>query len=975
MTLSGTSGAAADYSIPTGFPARHMGPTATSSQTMLDALGYESLSALVEAAVPSSIRQGAPLNLPPALSESATLEALRRYASQNQVKTQMIGQGFYGSHTPSVILRNVLENPAWYTAYTPYQPEISQGRLEALLNYQTMVADLTGLDIANASLLDEASAVAEAILLMRRANKKLAQAKVVVDADIFPQTRAVIAGRAEAVGIELEFVDLAADGLPEGEICGVVLQQPGNSGAVRDQRELISQAKERGALVTVAADLLALTLITPPGEQGADIAVGSSQRFGVPLFFGGPHAAFMAVCSGLQRQLPGRLVGVSKDAEGRPSYRLALQTREQHIRREKATSNICTAQALLAVAASMYGVYHGPEGLAQIARRVHTQARALAEVLGGAGHQLVSASFFDTVQVRMPDAEAAEVVLAKAEGAGINLRRVDAATIGVSTDETTTTREMYLLAYAFGLVEKPSQAAELYDRVEFEGEYAFVDELIRESEYMTHPVFHAVRSETQMMRYLRKLADRDLALDRTMIPLGSCTMKLNAATEMEAISWPEFAGIHPYAPEHQTAGWRALIEDLQNKLAEVTGYAAVSIQPNAGSQGEYAGLLAIRQYHLANDDAARDICLIPASAHGTNASSAVLAGLQVAVVATAEDGTIDLADLDAKIGAHPDRIAAIMITYPSTHGVYESDVREVCKRVHDAGGQVYIDGANLNALVGLAQPGEFGGDVSHLNLHKTFCIPHGGGGPGVGPVAVAEHLVEFLPGSPAAASLSDAPAPVTSTAYGSAGVLPISWAYLAMMGAEGLTSATAHALLSANYIAARLKDYYPTLYTGENGLVAHECILDLRELTKASGITAEDVCKRLIDYGFHAPTLAFPVAGTLMVEPTESEDIAEIERFIEAMIAVHAEIQQVIDGEHDAANSPLKHAPHPAAVVTADAWDRAYTRQQAAYPVPGLNGAGFAPDKYFPPVSRIDGAHGDRNLVCSCPAPEAFEVR
>lgn len=932
---------------------------------MLNALGYESMEELVDSAVPGGIRQPEPLNLPPALSEPEALAALRRYAGQNQVKTQMIGQGYYGTHTPSVVLRNVLENPAWYTAYTPYQPEISQGRLEALLNFQTMVADLTGLDIANASLLDEASAVAEAILLMRRSNKKLAAAKIVVDADVFPQTRAVIAGRAEAVGIELEFTDLR-QGLPEGDICGLVLQQPGNSGSVMDHSEVIAQAKERGALVTVAADLLALTLITAPGEQGADIAVGSSQRFGVPLFFGGPHAAYMAVKSGLQRQLPGRLVGVSMDAEERPAYRLALQTREQHIRREKATSNICTAQALLAVAASMYGVYHGPEGLTRIAERAHTQARALAEVLRSAGWHLVSESFFDTVQVHCESAEQAQDVLAKAESAGINLRRVNETTVGVSTDETTTTREMYLLAYAFGLVEKPSQAAELYDRVEFEGDYAFDDSLVRSTEFMTHPVFHSIRSETQMMRYLRRLADRDLALDRTMIPLGSCTMKLNAATEMEAISWPEFAGIHPYAPEHQTEGWRGLIADLEQRLTEITGYAGVSIQPNAGSQGEYAGLLAIRQYHLSNDDAARDICLIPASAHGTNASSAVLAGLQVAVVATAEDGTIDLADLDAKIEQYPDRIAAIMITYPSTHGVYEADVREVCQKVHQAGGQVYVDGANLNALVGLAQPGEFGGDVSHLNLHKTFCIPHGGGGPGVGPVAVAEHLLPFLPGSPHEAS---GPAPVTATAYGSAGVLPISWAYLAMMGGEGLTSATAHALLGANYISRRLADHYPTLYTGENGLIAHECILDLRELTKASGITAEDVCKRLIDYGFHAPTLAFPVAGTLMVEPTESEDLEEIERFIEAMIAVRAEIQQVIDGEHDAADSPLRHAPHPAAVVAADEWDRVYTRQRGAFPVPALR-----QDKYFPPVSRIDGAHGDRNLVCSCPPPEAFEV-
>ncbi|NLS09642.1 aminomethyl-transferring glycine dehydrogenase [Nesterenkonia sp. MY13] len=954
-----------DYSIPAGFPTRHIGPTQDSAATMLDTLGYDTLAELVDAAVPTGIRQAEALELPAPLSEAETLAALRKYASQNQLKTQMIGQGFYGTHTPQVILRNVLENPAWYTAYTPYQPEISQGRLEALLNFQTMVSDLTGLDIANASLLDEASAVAEAILLMRRANKKLADAKVVVDNDIFPQTRAVITGRAEAVGIQLEFADLT-QGLPEGEICGIVLQQPGNSGALVDHSEVIAEAKDRGALVAVAADLLALTLITPPGEQGADIAVGNSQRFGVPLFFGGPHAAFMAVRSGLQRQLPGRLVGVSKDAEGRPAYRLALQTREQHIRREKATSNICTAQALLAVAASMYGVYHGPQGLKQIAEKAHNQARGLAQVLREAGHQLVTDSFFDTVQVRYQWAEDADRVIAAAEAAGINLRRVNATTVGVSTDETTTSREMYLLAHAFGLVEKPSGAAELYDAVEVEGDYAFSDSLIRSSEYMSHPIFHEVRSETQMMRYLRRLADRDLALDRTMIPLGSCTMKLNAAVEMEAISWPEFAGIHPYAPAEQTAGWRALVEDLESRLATITGYSAVSIQPNAGSQGEYAGLLAIRQYHLANGDTDRDICLIPASAHGTNASSAVLAGLQVAVVATAEDGTIDMADLEAKIEQYQGRIAAIMITYPSTHGVYESDVREVCGKVHAAGGQVYIDGANLNALVGLAQPGEFGGDVSHLNLHKTFCIPHGGGGPGVGPVAVAEHLREYLPGG---ISTTAGNAPVTATQYGSAGVLPISWAYLAMMGAEGLTSATAHALLSANYISSRLAEHFPTLYTGETGLVAHECIIDLRELTKTSGITAEDVCKRLIDYGFHAPTLAFPVAGTLMVEPTESEDIAEIERFIEAMIAIRAEIQQVIDGEFEAEASPLRQAPHPAAVVASDDWDRAYSRQQGAFPVSGLQ-----QDKYFPPVSRIDGAHGDRNLVCSCPPPEAFEI-
>lgn len=984
----------------TEFAARHIGPTEGAAAQMLQTLGYDSLEKLTDDAVPAGIRQAAALDLPPALTESEALEALRGYAAQNTVKAQMIGQGFYGTHTPQVILRNILENPAWYTAYTPYQPEISQGRLEALLNFQTMVADLTGLDIANASLLDESSAVAEAILLMRRTNKKHAKAKVVVDTDIFPQTRAVVEGRADALGIDVEFHDLLTHGLPDGDLCGVVLQQPGNSGAVTDHSALIAEAKERGAMVTVAADLLALTMITPPGEQGADIAVGSSQRFGIPLFFGGPHAAYMAVRSGIQRQLPGRLVGVSKDAEERPAYRLALQTREQHIRREKATSNICTAQALLAVAASMYGVYHGPEGLQRIAQKVHVHARALATALKGADHQLVSESFFDTVQVRLSSSASVEAVLFGAEAGGVNLRRVDTVTVGISVDETTTPAQLGAVLEAFGLADSAEAGARLLEQtaqgladsdVADSGGQApsaglsIPASLVRTSEFMTHPIFHEVRSETQMMRYLRRLADRDLALDRTMIPLGSCTMKLNAATEMASISWPEFAAIHPYAPAHQTEGWRAMIADLEDKLSEITGYTEVSIQPNAGSQGEYAGLLAIRRYHLANGDAERDICLIPASAHGTNASSAVLAGLQVAVVATAEDGTIDLADLDAKIEQHPGSIAAIMLTYPSTHGVYESDVREVCGKVHAAGGQVYIDGANLNALVGLAQPGEFGGDVSHLNLHKTFCIPHGGGGPGVGPVAVAEHLKPFLPTiSVGAAWATDEDgghgedrggAPVTATPFGSAGVLPISWAYIAMMGSEGLVSATEHALLSANYISERLKDHYPTLYVGmppkgrERGLVAHECILDLRELTKESGITAEDVCKRLIDYGFHAPTLAFPVNGTLMVEPTESEDLGEIERFIEAMIAVRAEIQEVIEGKIAEGDSPLRWAPHPAAVVGSDSWNRQYGREQAAFPVKSL-----LQDKYFPPVSRIDGAHGDRNLVCSCPPPEAFET-
>ncbi len=946
---------------------------------MLETIGFESLDELVDAAVPADIRQDGPLSLSAAVQEHQVLKQLRAYASKNHLKSNMIGQGFYGTHTPSVIMRNVLENPAWYTAYTPYQPEISQGRLEALLNFQTMVSDLTGLDIANASLLDESSAVAEAILLMRRSNKKHADAPVVIDSDIFPQARAVIAGRAEAVGIELIFADLAAEGLPAGDICGIVLQQPSSSGRVADRSALIAEAKERGALVAVAADLLACTLITPPGEQGADIAVGSAQRFGVPLFFGGPHAAFIAVREGLQRQLPGRLVGVSVDAEGRPAYRLALQTREQHIRRQKATSNICTAQALLAVAAAMYGVYHGPDGLKEIAERIHVQARAVAEALADSGRELVSDSFFDTVQFRTADPAEAERLVARTADLGINIRRAGDSVVSISVDEATTTRDLYLLAYGLGLVAKPSAAAQLFDEVMIEGDYAFGDDLVRTSDYMTHPIFHTVRTETQMMRYLRRLADRDLALDRTMIPLGSCTMKLNAAVEMAAISWPEFADIHPYAPHDQTEGWRALIADLESKLAEITGYAEVSVQPNAGSQGEYAGLYAIRQYHLANGDADRSICLIPASAHGTNAASAVLAGLEVAVVASAEDGTIDLADLDAKLEANEGRIAAIMITYPSTHGVFEAEVGEVCSKVHAAGGQVYIDGANLNALVGLAKPGSFGGDVSHLNLHKTFCIPHGGGGPGVGPVAVADHLRRYLPSTAVGTGEYDAAgtlrtgAPLTASPYGSAGVLPISWAYIALMGADGLRGATQQALLSANYVSARLAEHYPTLYSGpapegmERGLVAHECVLDLRQLTKDSGITAEDVCKRLIDYGFHAPTLAFPVAGTLMVEPTESEDLEEINRFIEAMITIRAEIQAVIDEELSAEDSPLRNAPHPADVLVSDEWERAYTREEAAFPVADLR-----QDKYFPPVGRIDNAHGDRNLVCACPPPEAF---
>lgn len=922
---------------------------------MLKAVGFDTIDAMVDTAVPKDIRQDSALELSAALSEVEALAELRKLAAKNKTAVQMIGQGYYDTVTPPVIRRNVLESPAWYTAYTPYQPEISQGRLEALLNFQTMVQDLVGLPIANASLLDEATAVAEAVLLMRRANKnkQAHDGKTVLDADCLPQTIAIVKGRAEALGFEVEVADLSK-GLPDGDINGVVLQQPGVSGRVFDHSGIIAAAKERGALVTVSADLLALTLITPPGEQGADIAVGSAQRLGVPLFYGGPHAAYMAVQKGLERSLPGRLVGVSKDSAGVPAYRLALQTREQHIRREKATSNICTAQALLAIVASMYAVYHGPEGLKAIAETAHSHAKVLAASLKAAGLEVLHASFFDTVTVSVPGKAAG--IIAAAEDKGINLRVIDADTVGISTDETTTPAIVADVLAAFGA-----------EAVGAPGSFALDAAVERSSSYLQHPVFNTHRSETQLLRYIRRLSDRDLALDRTMIPLGSCTMKLNATAEMEAISWPEFASIHPFAPDSQTEGWRELIADLEAQLTEITGYDQVSIQPNAGSQGELAGLLAIRGYHRSRGEGQRNICLIPASAHGTNAASAVLAGMKVVVVATAADGTIDHADLYAKIDAHKDALSCIMITYPSTHGVYDADVREVCDAVHAAGGQVYIDGANLNALVGLAQPGKFGGDVSHLNLHKTFCIPHGGGGPGVGPVAAKAHLAPFMPGNAASWTEGD-DVPISASRFGSAGVLPISWAYVKLMGGDGLTEATKSALLAANYVAAQLNEFFPVLYSGEGGLVAHECILDLRELTAKTGVTAEDVAKRLIDYGFHAPTLAFPVAGTLMVEPTESEDLAEIDRFIEAMISIRHEIDQVANGDFTVENSPLRNAPHTAAAAISSGWDRTYPREQAVFPVHSLK-----QDKYFPPVGRIDGALGDRNLICSCPPLEAFE--
>jgi glycine dehydrogenase len=933
------------------FPDRHIGPDSRDQRHMLDKLGYASIDHLIDSAVPQQIRSAEGLRLPAARSEQQVLDALRVLADRNQTRVQMIGLGYHDTITPAVLRRNMLESPAWYTAYTPYQPEISQGRLEALLTFQTLIEDLTALPVAGASLLDEATAVMEAVLLMRRANKSVKSNRVVLDADCLPQTLAVVRGRAESVGIEVVLADLT-EALPDGDAFGVVFQSPGASGVVRNLAPLIAAAGDRGMLTTVAADLLSLTLITAPGEQGADIAVGSAQRFGVPLFFGGPHAGYMSVRSGLERMLPGRLVGVSVDVDGKPAYRLALQTREQHIRRDKATSNICTAQALLANVAAMYAAYHGPEGLRAIATRVHGHAVALADSLRAAGREIVHDRFFDTVLVRVPGG--AELIVAAADRAGINLRLVDADHVGIACDECTTDDVVRRVLDVFG-------AAPVAD-----GVIALPADVLRTSDYLIHPVFHAHRSETAMLRFLRELSDKDLALDRTMIPLGSCTMKLNAAAEMEPISWPGFAGIHPYAPAAQTAGYLELIGNLEDWLAEITGYDRVSLQPNAGSQGELAGLLAINAYHRSRGEGERDICLIPQSAHGTNAASAVLAGMRVVVVKTAPNGNIDHDDLESKLADHAGRVAAIMLTYPSTHGVYETDVRTVCDLVHNAGGQVYVDGANLNALVGLAKPGEFGGDVSHLNLHKTFCIPHGGGGPGVGPVAVRAHLAPFLPGDPLAV---DGPGPVSAANYGSAGILPITWAYLALMGPDGLTAATKTAVLAANYLAASLADRYPILYTGESGLVAHECILDLREITKRTGVTAEDVAKRLIDYGFHAPTLSFPVNGTLMVEPTESEDMTELDRFIAAMVGIHDEISRVDSGEWVLEQSPLRQAPHTAEQVTDAEWTLPYSRQYAAYPVASLR-----LNKYWPPVRRIDGVHGDRNLACSCPAPEAFQI-
>jgi glycine dehydrogenase len=930
------------------FVARHVGPNDDDLEQMLEVIGAKSLGDLLDQTVPAAIRSETPLDLPAARPEPAVIAALRRFAEQNRLRTSLIGMGYTHTHTPAVIRRNVLEHPAWYTAYTPYQPEISQGRLEALLNFQTMVSELTGLPIANASLLDEATAAAEAMAMARRL-ARTDSARFVVHHDTHPQTVAVLATRAEPIGVELVVGDV--DAIDAG-CFGALLSLPTSTGAVVDWRGAIDQVHAVGGVAVVATDLLACVLGVPPGQIGADIAVGSAQRFGVPMGFGGPHAAFISAHEGAARAMPGRIVGVSTDTAGRPALRLALQTREQHIRREKATSNICTAQVLLANIAGLYAAWHGPQGLSRIAERVHRLASVTAAGLRAGGHVLRHDSWFDTITVDEVDADA---VLAAGRAAGIDFRRVDEHAVGLTFDETSTLDLVSRVLAAFGL-----------DRVEAIDDCpdGMPAEARRADPFLGQAVFNRYHTEHEMLRYLRRLADRDLALDRTMIPLGSCTMKLNATTEMEPITWPEFADLHPFAPDDESAGLRDLIGELAGWLAEITGYDAVSVQPNAGSQGEFAGLLAIRAYHRQRGEDRRTICLIPSSAHGTNAASAVMAGFEVIVVGTNGDGNVDVADLRDKLARAGDRVGAIMLTYPSTHGVFEEAIGEVCAAVHDAGGQVYVDGANLNALIGVARPGRFGADVSHLNLHKTFCIPHGGGGPGVGPIGVRRHLAPFLPSHPL--HRADGVGPVAAAPFGSAGILPIPWAYIALMGADGLTRATAVAICSANYVATRLAEHYPVLYTGRTGRVAHECIVDLRPITRSTGVTVDDIAKRLMDYGFHAPTVSFPVAGTLMIEPTESETLAELDRFCAAMIAIRGEIDQVAAGTWPLAESPLRLAPHTAEELIG-AWDRPYDRELGAYPVAALRAA-----RYFPPVSRIDAAGGDRNLVCSCEPLEAY---
>ena len=940
------------------FALRHIGLSQADIESLLDQLGYKDLEEFSKSVLPENIFIDQKLELNDAMSEEDALKAIKEISKANSVYRSFIGQGYYGTITPKVILRNVFENPGWYTSYTPYQAEISQGRLEALINFQTMVGDLTGFEIANASLLDEATAAAESMTLAHRVGKSKSQ-KFFIDQNCFPQTISVVTARAKPIGIEVivgdpqKLIDLT-----EETYFGALLQYPGNDGAITDFSQEIKSIHENNGLVIMATDLLALTMLKSPGELGADIAIGSSQRFGVPLGFGGPHAAFMATKEQYKRSLPGRLIGASIDADGRTAYRLALQTREQHIRREKATSNICTAQALLAIMAGFYAAYHGPEGLKQIAQSVHLKAIALAKEINELGYALRSSNFFDTVTVHTKSQT--KEVFSAAQKQLMNIRMLDENHISISLDETTSDLEVQSIAKLFKGIAKKEKAVSSFD---------LPNNILRSSEYLTHPVFHLYRTETEMLRYIRKLCDKDIALDRAMIPLGSCTMKLNATSEMIPVGWEEFSNIHPYAPQDQVAGYKILIKDLEAKLSEITGYAAVSLQPNAGSQGEYAGLLAIDAFHRSNGDQQRKICLIPESAHGTNPASAQMAGMKVVPISCDKKGNIDLEDLKEKATHHSDELAAIMITYPSTHGVFETTVSEVCKIIHDHGGKVYIDGANLNAMVGLCKPGEFGGDVSHLNLHKTFCIPHGGGGPGVGPIGVVEDLAPHLPSDPLTyKQTSKNVGPVAATNFGSASILPISWMYIQMMGASGLRKATQVAILSANYIAQKLSSHYKILYTGKNGLIAHECILDIRPLKELCGVEVDDIAKRLIDFGFHAPTMSFPVPGTLMIEPTESESLVELDRFIEAMISIRNEINQIEEGTYSIEDSPLRNAPHCAEKVTSDNWQYKYSRSIAAYPAE-LKGR----NKYWPPIGRVDNVYGDKNLMCSCPSMSDYQ--
>ena len=940
------------------FALRHIGLSQADIESLLDQLGYKDLEEFSKSVLPENIFIDQKLELNDAMSEEDALKAIKEISKANSVYRSFIGQGYYGTITPKVILRNVFENPGWYTSYTPYQAEISQGRLEALINFQTMVGDLTGFEIANASLLDEATAAAESMTLAHRVGKSKSQ-KFFIDQNCFPQTISVVTARAKPIGIEVMVGDpQKLIDLTEETYFGALLQYPGNDGAITDFSQEIKSIHDNNGLVIMATDLLALTMLKSPGELGADIAIGSSQRFGVPLGFGGPHAAFMATKEQYKRSLPGRLIGASIDADGRTAYRLALQTREQHIRREKATSNICTAQALLAIMAGFYAAYHGPEGLKQIAQSVHLKAIALAKEINELGYALRSSNFFDTVTVHTKSQT--KEVFSAAQKQLMNIRMLDENHISISLDETTSDLEVQSIAKLFKGITKKEKAVSSFD---------LPNNILRSSEYLTHPVFHLYRTETEMLRYIRKLCDKDIALDRAMIPLGSCTMKLNATSEMIPVGWEEFSNIHPYAPQDQVAGYKILIKDLEAKLSEITGYAAVSLQPNAGSQGEYAGLLAIDAFHRSNGDQQRKICLIPESAHGTNPASAQMAGMKVVPISCDKKGNIDLEDLKEKATHHSDELAAIMITYPSTHGVFETTVSEVCKIIHDHGGKVYIDGANLNAMVGLCKPGEFGGDVSHLNLHKTFCIPHGGGGPGVGPIGVVEDLAPHLPSDPLTyKQTSKNVGPVAATNFGSASILPISWMYIQMMGASGLRKATQVAILSANYIAQKLSSHYKILYTGKNGLIAHECILDIRPLKELCGVEVDDIAKRLIDFGFHAPTMSFPVPGTLMIEPTESESLVELDRFIEAMISIRNEINQIEEGTYSVEDSPLRNAPHCAEKVTSDNWQYKYSRSIAAYPAE-LKGR----NKYWPPIGRVDNVYGDKNLMCSCPSMSDYQ--